>query len=84
MESEIMNIKNIIDGIAILRTYFENPDGYHLGAEHDEIFIFKTDHPMSPEDVARVRELGWFQTEAEDDEEDGAEYSAEEAWCAYV
>lgn len=41
-----MNLKNFIEGINTLRPYYEEPDGYHLGAEHDEIYLYATDRPL--------------------------------------
>ena len=79
-----MNLKDFTDGLAILRTYFTNPDGYHLGAEHDEIFVHTTDAPLTAEDAAKLRALGWFQPEVEEPEEGEAEYDPEEGWCCFV
>ncbi|MGG5810990.1 hypothetical protein [Falsiroseomonas sp. CW058] len=75
-----MNLGEVSEGISILRGYFDEPDGHHIGAEHDQIFIFRTDRPVSEGDVARLRDLGWFQPDIEED----APYDPEEPWCAFV
>ena len=57
-----MRLNNFIEGLATLRQYYDDPDGHHIGAEHDQIFAYATDRPL-PE--ARLREnvrLGWFQS----------------------
>jgi hypothetical protein len=73
-----MNLKNFADGLSIIRKYYKNPDGYHMGAEHDQIYLYATDNPMSAEDVAALRLLGWFQPEI------GEDYSPEDRWSCFV
>lgn len=75
-----MNLRNFMAGLEILRPYFDDPDGYHLGAEHDQIFVFATDQPVSDEDVAKLRELGWIQPDLGED----APYDPAESWSAFV
>lgn len=75
-----MNLRNFMAGLEILRPYFDAPDGYHLGAEHDQIFVFATDRPVSDEDVAKLRGLGWFQPDLDED----APYDPAEGWSAFV
>lgn len=79
-----MTLNKIIAGIQILQPYYAKPDGYHMGAEHDAIFMFATDLPVSDEDCKRLAELGWFQEEAEEDEHENRVYDPEESWTAYV
>ena len=57
-----MNLKNFFAGLTVLVKYSNNPDGYHIGAEHDQFFAYATDKPLEPDDVAKMREFGWFQT----------------------
>lgn len=75
-----MKLRNFVDGINILRPYYDDPDGYHLGAEHDQFYMYATNRPVSDEDVKKLRELGWFQPDA--DEDDG--YDPEDGWSAFT
>lgn len=75
-----MNLKNFCEGLAILAPHYDKLDGYHLGAEHDQIFLYATNRPLSEEAVAKMRELGWFQPEQDDD----APYDPGEGWSAFV
>ena len=79
------NLRDVMEGMAILRPYYDDQDADHLGAEHDEIFMWATDRPVSPEDVLRLRELGWRQPDVEDDDEgEPGEYDPEESWAVFV
>jgi hypothetical protein len=55
-----MKLSSLIEGAQILSAYFDDPDGFHVGAEHDQIFIYATDRPVSEKDRARLGELRWF------------------------
>lgn len=79
-----MNLKNFVEGITILQPYYDMPDGYHLGAEHDQIFLYATSRPVSDEDVKKLRELGWFQSEVLTDDDEKPVYDPTEGWSAYV
>lgn len=83
-----MKTKSIIEGLTILNRYYKDPDGYNNGAEHDIIYAFETDRPVSPEDVVRLVELGWSQHEVEpSDEGEGfraVDYDPGEGWAAHV
>jgi len=74
-----MNLQNFIAGISIARSYYDKPDGHHIGAEHDIFYLYMTDHPMKPEDVERMRELGWFQEGRGD-----RGYSPDDGWAAFT
>lgn len=74
-----MNLKNLVEGIEILRKHFDNPDGYHLGAEHDQVYIYATDKPLDAENVTALRSLGWFQPDTSEDD-----YAPEESWSAFT
>lgn len=78
-----MSLKNFVEGVETLKPYYDNPDGYHLGAYHDAIYLYATDKPLPAEGVAKMIELGFFQ-EGGAGTEDDAEYDAEASWCFYV
>lgn len=73
-----MNLNNFLEGVNILRPYYNDPNGYHLGADHDIIYLYTTDKPLSPEAVQKMLDLGWFQ------ESSPEEYNPEEGWAAFV
>lgn len=73
-----MKLDKFIDGLLILQPYYDQVDGYHIGAEHDQFYAYKTDRPLSPEDVQKMRDLGWFQPEQEE------EYDPENGWSAFT
>lgn len=75
-----MTLRELVEGIEILRKHYNDPDGYHVGAEHDQIFLWATDTPLSEEEVAQMRELDWFQSET--NEEEG--YSPDDGWSAWA
>lgn len=81
-----MNTKNLLEGIAILQRYVDNPDGYNIGAEHDQVYFYATDHPLGKEDFERLIKLNWFQPDVEEDgdEQTWEEYDQEECWSAFV
>lgn len=76
-----MKLSNFIDGLAILRPYYDDPDGFHIGAEHDQFYAYATSREMSHDDVLKMRNLGWFQP-AQDD--DASPYSVEDGWSAFT
>ena len=71
-----MKLSNFIDGIEILRKYYDGNDGYHIGAEHDQFFMYATSTKIPETDIARLKELGWNQ--------ETEEYDENEAWYAYT
>jgi hypothetical protein len=75
-----MRLSEFIAGLKILEPYFNDPTGFHIGAEHDQFYVHQTDKPLSPEDVAAMRALGWFQPETDSEEE----YFPEEGWSAFT
>jgi hypothetical protein len=84
-----MKTKDIVQGMQILAPYYDDPDGYNIGAEHDQIYLFATDRPLPPEDVKKMHDLGWFQENMDDEDDDGSgeaskTYDPEESWTAYV
>ena len=82
-----MRTHEIVAGMNLLLPYYDKPDGFHTGAEHDQLFMFATSRPLAPEDLAKMIELGWHQ---EHDERDYGEdfapkdYRPEEPWVSYV
>ena len=84
-----MKTVEIIEGLTILQKYRTSQAGYNVGAEHDVLYAYATDTPVSPEDLARLIELGWFQdTDFGDDEETGdfaaKHYDPDESWECFV
>jgi hypothetical protein len=79
-----MRLNDFIEGLEILKAYYDNPNGYHIGAEHDEFYAYKTDRPMPPEAVQKMLSLGWFQTDGGAHEETPQDYNPESGWMAYT
>jgi hypothetical protein len=75
-----MKLGNFIDGLNILRPYYHNADGFHIGAEHDQFYAYATDKPLSQEDASKMKEFGWFQPDMKDD----APYDPAEGWSAFT
>lgn len=74
-----MKLSSLIEGLKTLQPYYEDADGYHIGAEHDQVYVYPTARALTPEDVQKMRDLGWFQPEQADEE-----YNAEESWSAFT
>jgi len=82
-----MKTKNIIEGLQILAPYYNNPDGFNCGGEHDVIYGWATDKPLSDTDLEKMIALGWHQEHDERDyNEDFAlsDYRQDESWIAYT
>ena len=77
-----MITKNIIAGMQILLPYYKQTDGYHTGADHDVIYAYSTDSPVSPEDIAKLVGMGWFQSGGANS--DGGAYLPDEGWKAFT
>ena len=82
-----MKTSAIIEGLTILQKY-RNADSYAIGAEHDIIYAYETDMPLSTQDVKRMVKLGWFQEDASIPDEapdySWEHYDSDEGWAAYV
>jgi hypothetical protein len=78
-----MKFTELTQAISILSPYYDDPDGYHVGAEHDQIYLYATDRALAPEDVIRMLALGWFQESGATDDEPEA-YDAEEGWQSFT
>lgn len=76
-----MRTIDIIEGLTILQKYRTSQQGFDVGAEHDELFAYATDLPLSVDDLARMRELGWRQTNWGNNNRD---YDVSEGWGCYV
>jgi hypothetical protein len=86
-EGATMILSKFIAGLQTLAPYYDDGDGYHLGAEHDIFYTYPTDRPLSPEDLRKMSDLGWFQENvAPDDAEEWLpeHYDASEGWAAFV
>lgn len=74
-----MNLKDFLAGIEILKPHYKESDGYHLGADHDVIYLYPTDTPLNDDEVQQMKELGFCQDGADEDD-----YNVDESWWAYV
>lgn len=77
-----MKMSEVIQGLQILQKYFDE-NSYNVMAEHDQIYVARTDKPLNSEDLIRVFELGWIQEDVEEDE-NGNLYDPELGWTAFV
>ena len=78
-----MKLSNFIEGLKTLQPYYENGDGYHIGAEHDQFYAYQTSKPLTPEDQQKMCELGWFQPGG-GMSGDGGEYDPGNGWSAFT
>lgn len=74
-----MRLNDFMAGADLLANHFNDRSGFHIGAEHDQFYVYATDRPLSPEDVKRMHELGWFQEDAE-----APAYDPAGGWTCYV
>ena len=80
-----MKFDNILLGLGILRGYYDDPNGYHTGAEHGQIYAYATDKEMGLMDVRRMFELGWFQPEEPgNNEKVPPKYNPQNRWSAFT
>lgn len=75
-----MNLANLIEGLAILSKYFNDPSGYYVQADHDVIYITATNIPVQLRDVELLYELGFFQK----GEDTLDSYDPDKDWQAYT
>lgn len=78
-----MKLSNFVEGLKVLQPYYINGDGYHIGAEHDQFYAYKTDIPLTEKDQKRMVELGWFQPESGMSEYN-EDYDPENGWSAFT
>ena len=55
-----MKINDVIEGLTILQKYYME-DSWHIRAERDIIYLYKTDRPLTQEDSKKMLDAGWFQ-----------------------
>lgn len=81
-----MKLNNLIEGLLILKPHYEKGgDSYCIGAEHDQFFAYQTDTPLTDDEVTKMWELGWFQPETPDDEDENpGPYNPEDGWTAFT
>jgi hypothetical protein len=81
-----MQMNLFVEGLHLLLPYYDDPEGYHLGAEHDIIYVYATNKPVPEATVKRLIELGFFQPDVSYDGDDFEikHYQPEEGWAAYV
>lgn len=81
-----MQTAAIIEGMTILEKYRNREDGFNTGAEHDVIYAYATDKPVSTEDLERLVKLGWFQGDVDCGEEKFAakHYDPQESWKCFA
>lgn len=77
-----MQLNKFIEGLQILQKYYDDTAGYHIGAGHDQFYAYVTDKPLSPEDVQKMCDMNWFQSECEF--EGPSDYQPEEGWSAFT
>jgi hypothetical protein len=70
-----MKLNDFIEGLTILQNYYTDPNGYHIGAEHDQFFMWATDRPLTEEHATRMFVLDWFQSDSEPEK-----YNPEDGW----
>ena len=50
-----MTFSELRKALETLEPFYKDPLGYHIGAEHDIIYFFATDLPLSQEAIAAAR-----------------------------
>lgn len=78
-----MKLSELITSLEIVKSYYDDPDGYHVGAEHDQIYLYVTDRPLSASHVQLMLDMGWFQ-EGGATEDDPSAYDPEESWMSFT
>jgi hypothetical protein len=82
---ELMSTRTVIEGMSILLPYYDNPNGFDVGADHDVIYMYGTDRPLSNEDLHKMKNLGWFQENCLDDGDFAVEnYDPSKTWQVFV
>ncbi|MFT6151366.1 MAG: hypothetical protein ACJAY9_000755 [Flavobacteriales bacterium] len=83
MIKEKSRTRQCAEGLLILEKYRKN-DNFGIGAEHDVIYAYQTSKPLSEEDFLQMIQLGWFQTDVENEEESFDKYDPEEGWYFFT
>ncbi len=81
-----MTTTNIIAGLQLLDGYRDKPGSYDVGADHDVIYAYATDKPLSESHVKKMIALGWFQEgkTVATGEMPVSDYDASECWMAFT
>lgn len=77
-----MTRTNILNGLNLLSKYYNEGNEYTVGAEHDVIYAYSTDVPLSEEDWYKLTGFGWTQQDVNSDKFE--DYSPEDGWSADV
>ena len=79
-----MKTNDIIAGMQLLAKHRQEPNGYDLAAEHEEIYLYPSegDTPLSETEVQEMYKLGWFQVGNMEGEYE--RYDHEEGWMGVV
>lgn len=78
-----MKTEDVLGGIDILSCYYKKDNKFTIGADHDVIYMYATDEPLSEKDYNKMKNLGWSQTTTLHSDTYRS-YDPEESWCAYV
>ena len=76
-----MKLNELIEGLKILQKYYDQPNGYNTGADHDVIYIYQTQKPVSEEDLKKLHEFGFFQSGYK---LENGEYNPDEGWQVFT
>jgi len=82
-----MGLNNLIEGLEILRLYYKNPNGYHIGSEHDTIYMYVTNVPLIAVHIQAMIDNGWVQNVSRSSECGKmvvSDYDPEESWVFYT
>lgn len=77
-----MQLDKFLAGIQILQPHYKNPNGFHIGAEHDQFYMYPTDTPLTEAEVKQMCDLGWFQPDC--GFEGPEDYKRDEGWSAFT
>lgn len=79
-------MNKVLEGLLVLQPYYKSED-FKINVGHDEIFVEPTDEPLSKDDINKMIGRGWFQPDADCDD-DGEfhanHYDVDEWWSIYV
>jgi hypothetical protein len=74
-----MKLSDLNRAIEILKPHYNDPDGYHIGAEHDQIYLYATNTPLNEDERKEMEALGWRQENVEE-----GEYDPSESWMHFT
>ena len=82
-----MSTKQLIEGLQTLQPFYDKPDGYNVGANHDMVYAYATNKPLTDEAIEKMISLTWHQEY--DGRDYGKDFSKEdyrddETWHLYV